>query len=283
MIGRLLRKQTLASFDYQWRELPEGGALVSDDEFTQDVERILSEELLCLSRPWFEGRTALDAGAGTGRWTIGLLRLGCRVLAVDYSTHALERLRENVERLCTSEEAARLETAPADLLAPSDELASHRFDLVFSFGVLHHTGDTRAALENIARLVADDGVLSLYLYGSGSLSTRARIALSAQRLVLAPVPFAIKRRLLQAVLRRSDLHQTFDLLSPTINTRHTLGEVKAWLSQLEFDQVVVTIPHTELFLRATRSGDALEPWALAPPQPPFWFERYGVGPTPADA
>jgi SAM-dependent methyltransferase len=279
VIGRLLRRQTLRSFDYQWRELPEGGALVSDDAFLRDAERILSEELLGLRREWFAGRTALDAGAGTGRWTIGLLRLGCRVLAVDYSVHALERLREHVAVLCTPEQADRLETAQADLLAPTQALSERRFDLVFSFGVLHHTGDTRAALRNVAGLVAEAGVLSLYLYGSASLQPRARLVLAAERLALAPLPFALKKRLLETVLRRSDVHQTFDLLSPTINTRHTHAEVTAWLHELGFAEVVATIPHTELFLRATRRPGVVDEWALPRPARPYWFERYAATTT----
>jgi hypothetical protein len=42
MIRELLRRQTLASFDYQWRELPEGEALLSDDWFLEHVDAIIS-------------------------------------------------------------------------------------------------------------------------------------------------------------------------------------------------------------------------------------------------
>jgi len=94
MIRRVLQKQTLASFDYQWRELTAGGALLTDDWFTQNVDRIISEELLCLDREWFRGKRVLDAGSGNGRWSVGLLRLGCDVVAVDASAHALDRVRE---------------------------------------------------------------------------------------------------------------------------------------------------------------------------------------------
>ena len=59
MIRRVLQKQTLASFDYQWRELTEGGALLTDDWFTRNVDRIISEELLCLDPAWFRGKRGL--------------------------------------------------------------------------------------------------------------------------------------------------------------------------------------------------------------------------------
>ena len=138
----LLRRQTLASFDYQWRELPAGGGLLSEPWFDENVMRIITDELLCVTSEWFRGKRVLDAGCGNGRWTVGLLRLGCEVTAVDFSKHALDYVHRNVDELCSSEEASRLVTMPVDLLDVPAALAPQRFDCVFSFGVLHHTGDT---------------------------------------------------------------------------------------------------------------------------------------------
>jgi SAM-dependent methyltransferase len=269
-----LRSQTLASFDYQWRELPEGGALVSDEWFVENVAKIITDELVCIRPEWFRGRSVVDAGCGTGRWTIGLLQLGAEVVATDFSEHALERTQENVAALCNSEEAARLTTIRADLLEPPNELADERFDLVFSFGVLHHTGDTRQALANVAALTTEPGVLFLYLYGKRSLSSRTRASLAVQRALLAPLPFAFKRRAIAILRPRSDLHQVFDALSPTINTRHTFEEVQQWLRQAGFDDVVQTLDDSELFVRALRAREQVEPFLLPLPDRPYWFERY---------
>jgi SAM-dependent methyltransferase len=270
----LLRSQTLASFDYQWKELPEGEALVSDDWFVQNVARIISEELLCLRRDWFQGKRVLDAGCGIGRWTVGFLKLGSDVVASDFSEHALERTRANVATLCTPEEAARLRTAPADVLDLPTELLRERFDLVFSFGVLHHTGDTRRALANVAALAAPDGTVFVYLYGKRTLSSRDRASLAVQRIILAPLPFTLKRRAISMLRPGVDLHQVFDLLSPTINTRHTFEEVRDWLHAAGFEDVVRTIDHSELFVRALRTPEQIAAFALPFPGRPYWFERY---------
>jgi SAM-dependent methyltransferase len=272
MIRRLLQKQTLASFDYQWRELTEGGALLTDDWFSQNVDQIISEELVCLQPQWFQGKRVLDAGSGNGRWTIGLLRLGCEVVAVDASAHALERLKESVHQF-VPERRDRLQTRPVDLLDIPADLASQPFDLVFSFGVLHHTGATRAALRNIAALGASEGVLFLYLYGEQSFSARKRAMLELRRLALAPLPFEMKRRLIAR--RGGDVHQAFDALSPTINARHTFEQVEGWLMTEGYPSVVMTIDHSELFVRATRNPEALRPFELPRPSPPYWFDRYG--------
>jgi SAM-dependent methyltransferase len=205
---------------------------------------------------------------------VGLLRLGCEVLATDFSDHALERTRENVDSFCTRDEAARLTLEAADLLELPPQLARERFDLVFSFGVLHHTGDTHRALTNVAALADPAGALFVYLYGKRSLSTRDRASLALQRFVLAPLPFTVKRRAIAFLRPGVDLHQVFDLLSPTINTRHTSGEVRQWLLAAGFQDVVQTIDHTELFMRALRTPEQFEPFLLPLPGRPYWFERY---------
>ena len=270
----LRQKQTLASFDWQWRELPDGGALLAEPWFREHVDAILSEELLCVSRDWFPGRMVLDAGCGNGRWTIGLLKLGCNVCAVDASDAALDHLRATVEELCTPEERTRLEVAQVNLLELPTHLRARSFDLVFTFGVLHHTGDTRRALRNVAALVGPDGMLFAYLYGRSSVSAKGRATLELMRLALAPLPFSLKRKMIGKLSRGQDAHQAFDCLSPTINTRHTFEQVAGWLREDEFPKVEETIPHSELFVRALRDEEALKPFLLTKPSPPYWFERY---------
>ena len=71
------------------------------------------------------------------------------------------------------------------------------------------------------------------------------------------------------------MHQSFDLLSPTINDRYTFVEVAGWLHDLGFDDVARTADHSELFIRALRQADALAEVRLPPPERPYWFERYG--------
>jgi SAM-dependent methyltransferase len=274
VLDRWLRRQTLASFDYQWSALSAGDAMLSDPRFLASVERILVEELLGVERAWFPDRTVLDAGCGMGRWTLGLLRLGCRVLAVDHSASALETVRREMERLCPEAVAAgRLETLRADLLDPPAALLERRFDLVYCFGVLHHTGDTRRALGNLARLVAPDGLLFLYLYGTRSMTLARGVVLGVVRLGLALLPFRTKLAVIARLFPRRDPHQAFDLFSPLVNDRYEHATVEGWLRELGFTDVARTLDHTELYLRACREASSARPFR-PPPAPPFWFERF---------
>jgi SAM-dependent methyltransferase len=281
MLESLRRRQTLASFDYQWGELPEGDAMLSDPWFRENVDRILVEELLCVDREWFRGRRVLDAGCGIGRWTLGLLRLGCDVTAVDFSPRALEKLEKQMRILAPEAVAeGRLSTERVDLLDLPPALASRRFDLVYSFGVLHHTGDTARALANVAPLVKPDGLLFLYLYGSRSQTVATRLVLAALRAGLAPFPFRAKRTLLKAILPARDPHQAFDTFSPLLNDTYTHEKVEGWLRELGFRDITRTIDYTELYLRARRDPSSAHPLRPLPGRP-YWFERYRRRPLPA--
>ena len=66
MLDSLRRRQTLASFDYQWGEIPSGDAMLSDPWFVENADRILADELLGVDRRWFRGR---GSGAASPRWT----------------------------------------------------------------------------------------------------------------------------------------------------------------------------------------------------------------------
>jgi SAM-dependent methyltransferase len=239
------QQQTLSSFDYQWGRLPDGDAMLSDPWFDEQVCQIL-QEVTGVSACWFVGKRVLDAGCGGGRWSVGLLRLGAQVTAVDFSEEALTRTRSACAGL------GWLDTLRVDLLHPPDELRKRRFDMVYSFGVLHHTGDTFAALKKVAGLVAEDGLIFLYLYGSDSWGVRQSLSTNWTRLRLAGLSFDEKVQALSRMYPERDLHQCFDLLSPTINDRLTFDEVRRQVEQLGFVDVVQTICSGEVFLRARR-------------------------------
>ena len=250
------REQTLASFDWQWAHLAAGDFMPGDPWFDQHASRILSEELCALRAEWFAGRRVLDAGCGQGRWTRALLDLGAAVTAVDYSEAGLRRTRE----LCGP--TPHLTTRRVDLLAIPPELAETKFDLVFSFGVLHHTGDTWRALENVAGLVDERGALVLYLYGARSWSREERERNESLRRSLAPLSFEAKIAELRSRFPHDDPHQLFDLLSPTINERVLIEDVAQRLRDLGFGSVTQTVESSEVYVRATRPGfpaDALRP------------------------
>jgi SAM-dependent methyltransferase len=242
------RLQTLSSFEWQWKNLAAGDFMPGDPWFDMHAAHVLADELCGISPTWFQGKTVLDAGCGQGRWTRALLELGANVTAIDFSDAGLARTRD----LCAAWPDLKIERV--DLLSIPDALSAQRFDLVFSFGVLHHTGNTSQALDNVAGLVADGGALVLYLYGTGAWTSEDTRAIEDLRAELAALPFDKKIETLLERFPHEDPHQLFDLLSPAINDRVHFEVVAARLRTLGFDRVERTIESGEVFLRALRPG-----------------------------
>jgi SAM-dependent methyltransferase len=97
---------------------------------------------------------SLEIGAGTGYFSLNLLRAGMigEATCSDISPGMLTALRENAERL---ELQVRTEQVDAEHLPFADE----SFDLVFGHAVLHHIPDLEQAFSEFARVLAPGGTV----------------------------------------------------------------------------------------------------------------------------
>ncbi len=97
---------------------------------------------------------SLEIGAGTGYFTLNLLRAGkiAQATCTDISPGMLAALRENAQRL---ELDVRTEQVDAERL-PFDD---HSFDLVIGHAVLHHIPDLQRAFAEFERVLAPGGTV----------------------------------------------------------------------------------------------------------------------------
>lgn len=120
----------------------------------KDLSRLLPKEELA-------GRTFLDIGCGSGLHSLAALRLGAAsVTSTDIDPKSVETTRQVIERFNSGKQAAIKQNSVFDL--STREMGT--FDIVYSWGVLHHTGDMYGAIRKAASLVAPKGVLVLALY-----------------------------------------------------------------------------------------------------------------------
>ena len=108
----------------------------------------------------------LDAGCGTGVSTDYLCHLnpGAQILAVDISAGALEVARERLQRSGAADQVDALRQEQRSLL---DLKGEGPFDYINSVGVLHHLREPLAGLKALGSLLADTGLIHLFLYADG--------------------------------------------------------------------------------------------------------------------
>lgn len=85
-----------------------------------------------------EGGSALDAGCGTGNFSVYLARNGYRVTGIDYSEKALEIARKSNEEFKLPITYVR-----ADLTELGDAVSNMTYDLILDYKVSHHLSPER--------------------------------------------------------------------------------------------------------------------------------------------
>jgi 2-polyprenyl-6-hydroxyphenyl methylase/3-demethylubiquinone-9 3-methyltransferase len=166
-----------------------------------------------------QGRSFLDVGCGSGLFSLAARQLGARVLSFDYD---LDSVR------CT--ESLRNDRRPGDhdwrieqgsVLDPDYLARAGRHDIVYSWGVLHHTGALWQAMENVAAAVAPGGQLFIAVYNDQQWMSRYwkgvkqaynRSALLRFPIVAAHAPYLFGGRfLVRALTGRLELERGMSL------------------------------------------------------------------------
>ncbi len=248
------------SFGSQWRRRAEGRF---ENEtlwgLTSDEELRLFLDSLGLRPEDLRNRWVLDAGCGSGRLTRSLASIAGEVVGLDLAP--------------TIDLAARQGTARSNLHFVQGNLlhipfADNTYDIVWSSGVIHHTGDAARAFANLVRVVRPGGQLYVWVYSSRKLSLYKYIrdalrvahripsdALFYLCYVLAPpiklyhagkltlrrirnLPVTPRER--QEGRIRTIAFELHDDLSPRYQTRHTSQEILAWFQEAGFKNLVVT-------------------------------------------
>jgi SAM-dependent methyltransferase len=98
--------------------------------------------------PRWAGKRVLEIGCGLGTDTMNFARAGARVTAVDLSSRSLELARQRAEVFGLQDRITFIE---ADAERLSEFVEPAQYDLVYSFGVIHHTPHPERVLEEIRR------------------------------------------------------------------------------------------------------------------------------------
>ena len=132
------------------------------DEAVASLKKMLDVESL-------EGKNFLDIGSGSGLFSLAAKRLGAKVHSFDYDPSSFQCTRELKRRYFENDGDWQVEIGS---VLDRDYLKKlGGFDVVYSWGVLHHTGDMWSALNNVTLNVAKGGQLFIALYNDQGVSS----------------------------------------------------------------------------------------------------------------
>lgn len=149
-----LREDSHFAFGRNWAAYATAITDAAIAEAEAGLRKLLGEERL-------DGRRFLDVGCGSGLHALAALRLGAaEVIAVDIDADSVATSRAVLRRFAPDGRWRVEKMSVFDL----HECLGESFDVVYAWGVLHHTGDVERAIRETARMCGKGGLLILALY-----------------------------------------------------------------------------------------------------------------------
>jgi 2-polyprenyl-6-hydroxyphenyl methylase/3-demethylubiquinone-9 3-methyltransferase len=108
------------------------------------------------------GKTFLDIGSGSGLFSLAARRLGASVHSFDYDPESVTCTEQLRSWFFPNDESWKIERG--SILDEQYIRALPKFDIVYSWGVLHHTGDMWHAIENSLYPLNEQGSIYIALY-----------------------------------------------------------------------------------------------------------------------
>jgi 2-polyprenyl-3-methyl-5-hydroxy-6-metoxy-1,4-benzoquinol methylase len=148
-----LRDDVRFPFGKNWRSY----ARLVDDQRVHAAERSLSEIFGSIS-----GQSFLDIGSGSGLFSLAARRLGANVVSFDHDPESVRCAEEMRDRY--RPEDGEWQIIQGSVLDREFMESLGRFELVYCYGVLHHTGQMWDALDHACERTAPGGRLFVALY-----------------------------------------------------------------------------------------------------------------------
>jgi 2-polyprenyl-3-methyl-5-hydroxy-6-metoxy-1,4-benzoquinol methylase len=108
----------------------------------------------------WKGKRVLEVGCGIGTDSINFARAGAELTAVDLSSESLKIAKQRAEVMGVADRIEFIQANAEELTSA----VSGEYDLIYSFGVIHHTPRPDRALSEMRKLAAPGATLKLMVY-----------------------------------------------------------------------------------------------------------------------
>ena len=142
---------------------------VLDEDRIVEAEKSLIEKL---GTHRLDGLTFLDAGCGSGLFSLAAKRLGARVFSFDFDPQSVACTEILRGRYFPNESDDAWKIIEGSVLDTDFVKSLGLFDIVYSWGVLHHTGNMALGLSNIDLPVKEGGKLFIAIYNDEGFGSK---------------------------------------------------------------------------------------------------------------
>jgi SAM-dependent methyltransferase len=150
--------QPIFDFGQNWASFSE---LITEERIQHAHDSLFN----LLGTTALNGKTFLDIGCGSGLFSIAAARLGARVFGIDLDPISVETSQKNAQKWLSDSTTTTFQVASILNIDQLDWVDnSDHFDIVYSWGVLHHTGNMAKAMENAAKMIKPGGTFVISIY-----------------------------------------------------------------------------------------------------------------------
>lgn len=147
---------------------------IDEEKFTREYFESIEEhryklqpEIFAFAQfPRFHGQKLLEVGVGAGTDFIQWVRSGTRAYGIDLTEEAVAHVQHRLKLY--NLQAQEVKVGDAENIDYPD----NEFDIVYSWGVIHHSPDTLKALSEIVRVLKPGGRAKIMVYHRNSLLAR---------------------------------------------------------------------------------------------------------------
>jgi len=147
-------KQVKFNFGKNWLQYSQRA--LDEQKFVRAKDSLVN----LLGKDYLKGKSFLDIGCGSGIFSLSAKQLGAeQVLGFDVSEESITAAKLNAKKF-----SAEGVVFSQDSLLNKNILSLGKFDIAYSWGVLHHTGKMWESIDIASKLVAEGGLLVIAIY-----------------------------------------------------------------------------------------------------------------------